>query len=214
MGSSSFPSLIPKNHYHGTQLFFATFQAAILLALISAVIALALNHRRRIALERRLLNRRTQEAQVKLAIDSLMELLRIIIDAALLSNCRPELLVRDLQSRLSKTIGDEGSLVKDCLLFANVRFNGLADYLERHFPLLNREEILLCCCYCLGLPTDNLRYLLKHENNNSLYNRNGRIRKKLGLTNQRVTIDDFLYELTLQLEKERVEREYFELRKK
>ena len=143
-----------------------------------------------------------------------MELLRMIIDCALLSNCNPEVLVRDLQNRLSKTIGDDGSLVKDCLLFANVRFNGLADYLERQYPILNREEILLCCCYSLGLPTDNLRYLLKHENANSLYNRNGRIRKKLGLTNQRITIDAFLYELTLQLEKERMERDYFELRKK
>lgn len=143
-----------------------------------------------------------------------MELLRKVIDAALLSDCRPEVLARDLRSRLSEEIGGEKSLVKDCLLFADVRFNGIATYLKRRYPLLNRDEILLCCCFCLGLPTDDLRYLLGHENANSLYNRTSRIRRKIGLTNQRITVDDFLYRLTLQLEKERADADYFELREK
>ena len=189
-------------------------QAAILCALATVSIILILSHRRRISLERRLQRHRAQEAQVKLAIDSFMDLLRKIIDSALLSNCHPEVLARDLKSHLSEDLDGEKSLVKDCLLFANVRFDGLADYLEHNYPRLTREEILLCCCFCLGLPTDDLRYLLKHGNNNSFYNRTGRIRKKLGLTNQRITVDDFLYELTLQLEKEQAESDYFELRKK
>ena len=189
-------------------------QAALLCALVTVSIILILSHLRRVSLERRLRRQRVQEAQVKLAIDSFMELLRKIIDSALLSNCQPEVLARDLKSRLSEGIDGEKSLVKDCLLFANVRFDGLADYLERNYPRLTREEILLCCCFCLGLPTDDLRYLLKHENTNSFYNLTGRIRKKLGLTNQRITVDDFLYGLTLRLEKERAERDYFGLRKK
>lgn len=143
-----------------------------------------------------------------------MELLRKVIDAALLSDCRPEVLARDLRNRLSDEIGGEKSLVKDCLLFAEVRFDGIATYLKRRYPLLNRDEILLCCCFCLGLPTDDLRYLLGHENANSLYNRTSRIRRKIGLTNQRITVDSFLNELTLQLEKERADADNFELKEK
>ena len=143
-----------------------------------------------------------------------MELLRKVIDAALLSDCRPEVLARDLRNRLSDEIGGEKSLVKDCLLFAEVRFDGIATYLKRRYPLLNRDEILLCCCFCLGLPTDDLRYLLGHENANSLYNRTSRIRRKIGLTNQRITVDGFLNELTLQLEKEHADADNFELREK
>ena len=143
-----------------------------------------------------------------------MELLRKVIDAALLSDCRPEVLARDLRNRLSDEIGGEKSLVKDCLLFAEVRFDGIATYRKRRYPLLNRDEILLCCCFCLGLPTDDLRYLLGHENANSLYNRTSRIRRKIGLTNQRITVDSFLNELTLQLEKERADADNFELKEK
>ena len=143
-----------------------------------------------------------------------MELLRKVIDAALLSDCRPDVLVRDLRNRLSDEIGGEKSLVKDCLLFAEVRFDGIATYLKRRYPLLNRDEILLCCCLCLGLPTDDLRYLLKHENANSLYNRTGRIRRKLGLTNRRISVEDFLYDLAIRLENERAHADYFTLREK
>lgn len=141
----------------------------------------------------------------------MMDLLRKIIDAALLSNCRPEVLARDLRSRLTVAICDEKSLVKDCHLLANVRFNGLADYLETTYPRLNQEEILLCCCTSLGLPTDNLRFLLQHVNQNSLYNRTCRIRRKLGITNQRIPLEEFLYNLTLELEKERADAENFRM---
>lgn len=179
--------------------------------MIVLAIALARSHRQRAALEKRLSLRRSREAEFKLAIDSMMDLLRKVIDAAQLSNCHPEVLARDLRSRL--TMETDVSLVKECPLFANVRFNGFTDYLERNYPLLNREEILYCCCISLGLPSDNLRFLLQHENPNSLYNRTGRIRRKLGLTNQRVTVDEFLYQLTLRLEKESADEDYFGIRK-
>ncbi len=179
--------------------------------MITLAVALARSRRQRAVLEKRLSQRQSQEAEIKLSIDSLMDLLRKIIDTAQLSNCRPEVLARDLRTRL--TLDGDRSLVKGCLLFANVRFNGLTDYLKRHYPLLNPEEILYCCCISLGIPSDNLRFLLQHENPNSLYNRTGRIRRKLGLTNQRTSVDEFLYQLTLQLEGERVSEDYFGIRK-
>ena len=141
-----------------------------------------------------------------------MELMREVIDAALLTGCRPDVLARDLRNRLRLDSGR--SLVKDCPLFADVRFDGLSDYLERHYPRLNGEERLLCCCIALGLPSDNLRLLLQHENNNSFYNRTGRIRRKLGLTNRRITVEEFLSQLAIQLENERAYADYFTLREK
>lgn len=140
-----------------------------------------------------------------------MDLLRKIIDAAQLSNYHPEVLARDLRNRM--TLEGDQSLVKGCPLFANVRFNGLTDYLKQHYPHLTREEILYCSCISLGLPTDNLRFLLQHDNPNSIYNRTGRIRRKLGLTNQRTSVDEFLYQLTLQLERKRADEDYFGIRK-
>ena len=143
-----------------------------------------------------------------------MDLLGNIIDAALLSGNRSEVLMRDLRSRLVVEIDSEKSLVKNCRLFANLRFNGMADYLERTYPTLNKQEVLLCCIICLGLPSDNLRYLLGHENVGSTYNRNSRIRKKLGITRSAISLEEFLYRLAQELEKEEMDAENFRITKK
>lgn len=143
-----------------------------------------------------------------------MELLRNIIDTVLLSGGRADVLMRDFRSRLIVDIDNDKSLVKDCRLFADLRFNGLAAYLERHYPTLNKQEILLCSIISLGLPSDNLRGLLGHGHAGSLYNRTTRIRKKLGITRSGVPLDEYLYRLSLELENKRVEEEYFTIKEK
>lgn len=144
----------------------------------------------------------------------MMEVLRNLIDASLLGGSRAEIVLRDLRNRLKVEPGAENSLLKGCRTFANARFNGLAQWLEENYPSLNRDEILHCCIISLGLPSDNLRFLLGHENVNSIYNRNSRIRRKLGIARSGLHLDEFLYELTLELEKEEAERDYFQLQKK
>lgn len=144
----------------------------------------------------------------------MMELLRHIIDATQLSGNRAEVLLRDLRNRLTVEFDDEKSLLKDCILFANVRFNGLAEYLESHYPLLNKLEKHLCCMIALGIPSDNLRYLLGHGHEGSIYNRSSRIRHKLGISHSRQSLDEFLYEVTLLLEKEELSAENFRIKEK
>lgn len=188
--------------------------ALLAVSLIAVTLALVFCHRHGSVLSTQLALRRAREAQLKIAIDALMELLRNIIDTVQLSGGRAEVLMRDLRSRLVVEIDNDKSLVKDCRLFADLRFNGLADYLERHYPTLNKQEILLCSIISLGVPSDNLRCLLGHNHAGSLYNRTTRIRKKLGITRSGMPLDEYLYQLSLELEKERVEEDYFKIKEK
>ena len=214
MGTPQYHSSTLKLFTHANLLFFAALIALLSLSLIAVSVSLSRSNHHDGLLSARLARKRAQEAELRLAIDALMDLLRNIIDAALLSGNRPEVLLRDLRSRIDVEIDSEKSLVKDCRLFANLRYNGLGDYLERHYPALNKQEILLCCIISLGLPSDNLRFLLGHGNIGSIYNRNSRIRKKLGISRSSIPLDEFLYRLTLELEKKRIEEENFRINEK
>lgn len=60
--------------------------------------------------------------------------------------------------------------------------NGVAEYLKNNYPLLNDEDLRLCCMIALGFSSQEIRLIFSHTNKDSIYTKRSKLRTKLKLS--------------------------------
>ena len=88
----------------------------------------------------------------------------------------------------------EDSFVRDIRTIASLYCEGFVDTIQSLSDDLSDEDINLAILILLGFDNSQIRILFNHSHAHSIYNKRGRLRKKLGLDNN-VEIETFLQSL-------------------
>lgn len=90
---------------------------------------------------------------------------------------------------------------------ADFRYRGVISDLRRDFPDLSQEDLMICSCICFNISMPVLSVYYGHGNDNSIYNRRCRLRRRLKLDDSGDSLKTFLMGRIR-------EKEFFYLKKK
>lgn len=137
----------------------------------------------------------TYDVNTRLLINTLkckIECLQDLIEAANISKTNPVAFV-DKFKQFIKSEYDKSALDNLCTI-TNLCGYGIVDYLYKNYPKLSKSEMQLCCLMCFGFSTPSIRFILDHNNIDSIYTIRFRVRTKLGL-NRSENLERFLHSL-------------------
>lgn len=156
---------------------------------------------RRLLLERERIPREAAEEVLRIARD--------ILDNMAISGDDPQLLARKLSKMIFSKGDEERGLVASAEKLANYCRYGIADHLRESCPALTTDEIRMSCFICMGFPNHSLQYIFGYSNTASLYNQRSRIRHKMGIAEQEITLERYLEGMVEELRKRAEKEEMF-----
>lgn len=192
----------------------ASLVVAGLSALITALTFIYFLNRERIFEKRISRYLKEKEAVPRDAVEFVLRLAKDILDDMSLSGDNPQLLARRLRRSILSEEKEDESLVSSIQKLINYRYYGIADHLREICPELTEDDINMCSFICMSLPNHSLQFLFEYSNSASLYNHRSRIRRKLGITDSNVSLEEHLQGIVEKLRAQNSKREIFSLRKR
>ena len=147
-------------------------------------------------------------------MEFVLRLAKDILDDMSLSGDNPQLLARRLKRSILSEEKEDESLVGSIQKLINYRYYGIAEHLMEICPELTEDDINMCCFICMSLPNHSLQFIFDYSNSASLYNHRSRIRRKLGVSDSGISLEQHLQGIMERLREEKAKRETFYLRKR
>jgi hypothetical protein len=132
-----------------------------------------------------------------------------ILDNLAINGDDPQLLARKLTKVIFARAEEEKGLIASVEKLVNYCYYGIAGYLRETCPELTLDEVRMSCFICMGLPNHSLQFLYGFSNSSSLYNLRLKLRKKLGVPDSGITLEQYFNGLTEKLKRKEDEDERF-----
>ncbi|CDN30696.1 TPR-repeat-containing protein [Mucinivorans hirudinis] len=113
-------------------------------------------------------------------IDDNFKLIGKLIEANYLYKGDSEKVIREYSKILAANKWERGAF-KDLQFYTNHKFNGLLESLHSEFPMLKDDDLSMIAMLCNQFPSSVISVILGYEHDRSIYNRKGKIAKKMGL---------------------------------
>lgn len=133
-------------------------------------------------LEKELGENSEKSQKLFVALDTRMKSFQKIMEMAGNYESNPQIFYEKFRKYLQHSYQKSDKALGDLFEIANLYFGGIIDYLRKHYPELNDEDLALSCMICLGFSPQQTRLLFNHTNTSSIYTKRSKLRKKLGLS--------------------------------
>lgn len=166
--------------------------------------------RNRRHLKRELANARQVSQQSIRAVETVIDMMRDLMDTAAICGDNPHLLQRKIRMYLFIDPKESPkSIIRKIPEIADFMHGGIISYLRTEYPLLRDEELFICSLLILRFPAHALQLLFNYSNPGSYYNKKCRIRQKMRLPKDETSLEHYLEALCEKIER----RSYAERRK-
>lgn len=137
---------------------------------------------RYIALETEMGENSEKSKKLFVALDTRMKSFQKIMEMAGNYESNPQIFYEKFRKYLHHSYQKSDKAQRELFEITNIYFGGVVDYLQKHYPELNDEDLALSCMICLGFTPQQARLLFNHTNTSSIYTKRSKLRKKLGLS--------------------------------
>lgn len=134
------------------------------------------------ALEKVLGENSEKSQKLFVALDTRMKSFQKIMEMAGNYESNPQIFYEKFRKYLQHSYQQSDKALGDLFEITNLYFGGIINYLRKHYPELNDEDLALSCMICLGFTPQQTRLLFNHTNTSSIYTKRSKLRKKLGLS--------------------------------
>lgn len=91
--------------------------------------------------------------------------------------------------------GKNRDLAEDVIAIANLTNDGIIDHLQTLYPSLSQHELCYCGFISLGFSHECIRIIYSHTNVYSIYTMRSKIRSKIGLVNNAISLEHHIESL-------------------
>ncbi len=135
----------------------------------------------------------------KEALNDRLVAIRRMIEIAGTSGDNGELFLKKFKSYIHLENGKSLQLFTNLQELVNLYFNGIVDYLKKHYSNLSNEDLNLCCLIYLKIPANGIQLICNYTSSDSFYNRRSKIRQRMGLATG-TNLEEFLEKLRFKQE--------------
>lgn len=111
---------------------------------------------------------------------------------------------KNFTDRIKVVSDNNKELAKDVIAIANLSCHGIINHLGQLYPTLSQRELCYCGLICLGFTPESIRILYNHTNVYSIYTMRCKIRSKMGLTKNSLSLESNIIKIMENLEPERM----------
>lgn len=112
----------------------------------------------------------------------------------------PEKFYSQFKDHIKLASGKNRDLAEDVIAIANLTNGGIIDHLHKLYPSLSQHELCYCGFLSLGFSHECIRILYNHTNVYSIYTMRSKIRSKIGLINNTISLESYIQNLTANSE--------------
>lgn len=104
----------------------------------------------------------------------------------------PEKFYSRFKEHMKLAAGKNRDLAEDVIAIANLTNRSIIDHLHKLYPSLSQHELCYCGFISLGFSHECIRILYNHTNVYSIYTMRSKIRSKIGLINNAVSLESYI----------------------
>lgn len=116
----------------------------------------------------------------------------------------PEKFYSQFKEHIKLASGKNRDLAEDVIAIANLTNDGIIDHLQTLYPSLSQHELCYCGFISLGFSHECIRIIYSHTNVYSIYTMRSKIRSKIGLVNNAISLEHHIESLMGKTEIEAV----------
>ena len=137
-------------------------------------------------------------------LDKRIQSLKQLLEWASRCESNPEKFHAQFKEHMKLAAGKNRDLAEDVIAIANLTNGGIIDYLHKLYPSLSQHELCYCGFISLGFSHECIRILYNHTNAYSIYTMRSKIRGKIGLVNNAISLESYILDLIGKRELEAV----------
>lgn len=124
-----------------------------------------------------------------------IESLKQLLEWASKYESNPEKFYTLFKEHMKLAVGKNRDLAEDVIAIANLMNGGIIDHLQKLYPSLSQHELCYCGFISLGFSHECIRILYNHTNAYSIYTMRSKIRGKIGLVNNSISLESYILDL-------------------
>lgn len=128
-------------------------------------------------------------------LDKRIQSLKQLLEWASKYESNPEKFYLQFKEHMKLAAGKNRDLAEDVIAIANLTNGGIIDHLHRLYPSLSQHELCYCGFISLGFSHECIRILYNHTNAYSIYTMRSKIRGKIGLVNNTISLETYILDL-------------------
>ena len=133
------------------------------------------------------------------AVDMVMEIYFSLLTIGAMHGMGGEPMRREMKRLLIANPEDEGNILSDICLLADMRYCGIITYLRNTYPQLNDNDLKLCSLLCFKPEAVGIMALYNHNNQACYYNKRWRVMRRMGLPKGKHNLEKFLADTVKEL---------------